>query len=117
MRANPIQFPNPGSRIRVAPDQPFLGQRGKELDRKEWVARRLLVHQLCQGVRVLRRAMQRIGDERANIVKSERLERDLLDPRSSFADRLERPHKRVCTHRLRCPDTRRPAADAVRQST
>src|ERR1700675_4320931 len=39
--------------------------------------------------------MQGIGDERANIVKSEGRQHNLLDPCSSFAERLQRPHKRV----------------------
>src|SRR5260221_11925452 len=39
--------------------------------------------------------MQGIGDELANIVGSERRQNDLLDARSGFADRLQRPQKRV----------------------
>src|ERR1700756_5204424 len=39
--------------------------------------------------------MHRIGDEPADIVEPERHQHKLTDRRSSFADRLQRPHKRV----------------------
>src|SRR5216683_6627882 len=39
--------------------------------------------------------MQSIGDQRADIVEPERRQHNLLDPRSSFADRFQRPQKRV----------------------
>ncbi len=39
--------------------------------------------------------MQGIGDQRADIVEPERRQHNLLDPRSSLADRLQRPHERV----------------------
>src|ERR1700680_4463744 len=39
--------------------------------------------------------MHGIGDERADIVEPERRQHNLLDPCSSFAERLQRPHKRV----------------------
>ena len=39
--------------------------------------------------------MQRIGDERADIVEPERRQHNLLDPYSSFAERLQRPRERV----------------------
>src|SRR5579864_6852645 len=39
--------------------------------------------------------MHRIGDEPADIVEPERRQHNLIDWRSSFADRLQRPHKRV----------------------
>src|ERR1700739_2225264 len=39
--------------------------------------------------------MHRIGDEPADIVEPESRQHNLLDRRSSFADRLQRPHKRV----------------------
>src|ERR1700692_1008800 len=39
--------------------------------------------------------MQRIGDELADIVESERRQLDLLDSRSGLADRIERAAKRV----------------------
>ena len=63
MRANPIQVPDPASRLKVEPDQPFFGQRREELDREEWIPGSLLVHELRQGACVFPRAMQRIGDE------------------------------------------------------
>src|SRR5229473_4905614 len=39
--------------------------------------------------------MQGIGDELADIVEAERCQHDLLDPRSGFADRLQRAQKRM----------------------
>src|SRR6266566_7674939 len=39
--------------------------------------------------------MHGIGGEQAEIVESERRQHDLLDPRSGFADRAQRPQKRV----------------------
>src|ERR1700739_1521573 len=39
--------------------------------------------------------MHGIGDERADIVEPERRQHNLMDLRSSFAERLQRPHKRV----------------------
>ncbi len=39
--------------------------------------------------------MHCIGDERADIVEPERRQHNLMDLRSSFAERLQRPHKRV----------------------
>src|SRR6202023_1093579 len=44
---------------------------------------------------MLRLAMHRIGDELADIVESERRQNDLFDPRSGFADRLQRTQKRM----------------------
>src|ERR1700758_4021364 len=39
--------------------------------------------------------MQGIGDERADVVERERRQYNLLDPRSSFAERFQRPRERV----------------------
>ena len=76
-------------------EQPLFGQGREELDRKERIAAGLLLHQLRQGPRVLRLAMQRVGDEPADIVEPERRQHDLLHPRSGLADRLQRPQQRV----------------------
>ena len=83
------------ARDRVEREQPLFGQRGEELDREERIAAGLLLHQLRQGPRALRLAMQGIGDEPADIVEPEGRQHDLLHPRSGLADRLERPQKRV----------------------
>src|SRR6202790_4867475 len=45
--------------------------------------------------------MYGIGDELADIVESERRKRDLLDPRSGFADRLQLPQQQVPHFRVR----------------
>ncbi len=95
MRANPSQVPDPGSRIRVAPEQPFLGQRREELDREERIAAGLFVHQLRQRPGGIPLAVQGIGDQPADIVEPEGRQHDLLHPRSGFADRVQRPRERV----------------------
>ena len=82
-------------RDRVECEQPLVGQRDEELDREERIAAGLLLDQLRQWPRALRLAVQRIGDEPANIIELEGRQHDLLDPRSGFADRLQRPQKRV----------------------
>ena len=38
--------PSPSGRARVEREQPLLSQRGDELDREEWIAAGLLVHEL-----------------------------------------------------------------------
>jgi len=58
--ANPVQIPVPSCRIPVETDQPFLGQRGEELDREERIAAGLLVYQLRQHSGSLRLAAQGI---------------------------------------------------------
>src|ERR1700751_3284201 len=47
--------------------------------------------------------MHRIGDEPADIVEPERRQHNLIDWRSSFSDRLQRPHKRVTRVNLVIP--------------
>jgi hypothetical protein len=93
--ADAVYVPSPSWYGWVEREQLFFGQRGKELDRKERIAAGLLLHHLCQGPRVLRLAVQSIGDKPADIVDPERRQHDLVHLCSSFADRLERPQKRV----------------------
>src|SRR3984885_2369462 len=45
---------------------------------------------------MLRRAMQGIGHEPADIVEAERRQHDLMNPRVGVADRLERTHEWMC---------------------
>ena len=78
--ADAIDVPSPGRSDGVEREQPLLGQRREELDREERIAAGLLVHQLRQGPRALRLAMQGIGDEPANIVQPKRRQHDLLHP-------------------------------------
>ena len=93
--ADVIDVPLPGWCDWVEREQPLFGQRREELDREEGIAAGLLVHQLRQRPRALRLAMQGVGDEPADIVEPEGCQHDLLDRRSSLADRLQRPRKRV----------------------
>jgi hypothetical protein len=76
-------------------EQSFLGQRGKELDGEEGVAAGLTVHQPGQRRGTVPLAVQRIGDEPAHILKSERCQHDLVDPAAGAADRRQPPHERV----------------------
>ncbi len=93
--ADAIDVPLPGQRDRVERQQTLFGQRREELDREERIAAGLLLHELRQGPRLLRLAMQGIGDEPAHIVEPERRQHDLLDTRAGRADRLQRPQQRV----------------------
>jgi hypothetical protein len=79
----------------VEREEPDFVQRREELDREEWIAAGLLVHQLRQGPGVFRLAMQRVGDEPANIGEPERRQHDLLDPDSGAADRIQPSNERV----------------------
>ena len=83
------------SSVRVERQQPFLGQRGDKLDREEGIAGGFFLNQLRQGPAARQLAAQSVGDEPADIVERERCERDLVNLSSGFADRLERPQKRV----------------------
>ncbi len=93
--ADAIHVPLPGPRDRVEREQSLFGQRREELDHEERISAGLLLHQLRQGPHTPQLAMHGIGDELADIVESERRQHDLLDPRSGFADRLQRAQKRV----------------------
>ena len=93
--ADAIHVPFPHVRGRVEREQPLLRQRGKKLDREERIAAGLLVHQLRQGLCSLRRAMQGIGHEPADIVQPEGRQHNLLHPRTGLADRLQRARQRV----------------------
>ena len=89
------QVRDPGRRVRVEREQPFLGQRREELDREERIAAGLLVHELRQRMGGIPIAVQGIGDESVDIVEPEGRQHDLLHPRSRLADYLQRPHERV----------------------
>jgi hypothetical protein len=85
----------PGSRDWAEREQPLVGQRGKELNREEWIASSLFMYQLRQGPRALRLAMQGIGDEPPDIVEPERCQHNLMQPRTSVTDRFKSPHQRM----------------------
>ncbi len=85
----------PRSRDWAEREEPLVGQRGKELNREEWIASSLFVHQLRQGPRALRLGMQGIGDEPADIVDPERCQYNLMQPRTSVTYRLKSPHQRM----------------------
>src|SRR6202165_1458442 len=66
-----VDVPSPRPRYRVECQQPLVGQRDKELDREERIAAGLLLDELSQWPRALRLAVERVGDEPANLVKLE----------------------------------------------
>ena len=92
---NARQVPGPARRPVIEADQSFLDQRRQKLDREEWIAGRLLVHQLRQRGRALMVAVERIRNQPAQIFAAEGRKENLLDERSGFADRLEFAHQWV----------------------
>ena len=95
LRANPSQVPDPGGRIRVEPEQPFLGQRREELDCEERIAAGPLLHQLRQRMGGIPVAVKRVGNKPADIVQSEGQHYGLLYCGSRLADRLQGSYERV----------------------
>ena len=70
-------------------------QRDKELDREERIAAGLFLDQLGQRPREFRLAVERVGDEPANVVELEGLQHDLMHPSIGRPDRLQGPQQRV----------------------
>ncbi len=76
--ANVIDVPAPGGCDGVEREQTLFGQCREKLDREERIAAGLLVHQLRQGLRALRLAVQGIGNELSHIGERERLQLYLM---------------------------------------
>ena len=87
--------PVPSLRDWIECEHPLFGQCQEELYCEERISAGFLLHQLRQGLHMLRRAMKGIGHEVADLVESERRQHYFLDPRSGLADRLQRARKRV----------------------
>ena len=111
--ADAIDVPLPGWRDGVEREQPLFVQRREELDREERIAAGLLVHQLRQGPRALRLAMQGVGDEPADIVEPERRQHDLLRPSLRPCGSPRASAEAGARGRPRCPGRPRPAAGAA----
>jgi hypothetical protein len=79
----------------VEGQQPLVSQHGEELDGEEWIAATLRIHQLRQGLCVLWRTAQAVGDELAHILARERRQHDLLNSSAGAADGREALHERV----------------------
>ena len=90
-----LEIPAPACRGVVDGEQPFLGQGGEELDGEEGIADGLFVHQPGQRRGALRRAVQRVGNEPADIRKPERRQHNVLHPAAGAADRRQPPHQRM----------------------
>src|SRR3984957_12541539 len=92
---NAIELPAPARRVMIEAEQPLVGQREKELDREERISAGLLLAQLSQWPCAPLFAVERIGDEPANIVELEGRQHYLAHPHIGIADRSESPQKRV----------------------
>src|SRR2546430_14591818 len=60
---NASQVPGPARRAVIEREQSFVDQRRKKLNREEWIAGRLLVHQVRQRRRALPVAVERIRNQ------------------------------------------------------
>ena len=59
----------------IESEQPSCSKRGDELDAKEWIARSLLVHQLCRAGCAIRLAVKRVRDQLRHVLLRERRKR------------------------------------------
>ena len=76
-------------------EQALVCERRNELDREEWVARRLLVEQCRQRGGALWLAVKGVRQQLSEIVPIERCENDILHGRSGLADCIKLADQRV----------------------
>jgi hypothetical protein len=88
-----IDVPGPDGRGGVEREQTLVRQCDQEMNREERIAVGLLLYELRQGSCMLRRAVQGVGDEPADVAEPERREHDLVHACTGLADRLERMHE------------------------
>src|ERR1700675_606037 len=89
-----IELPAPARRVMIEAEQPLVGQGDKELDRGVRVDGRLLLEPTSQWPCAPRFAVERIGDEPANIVELKGCQHYLAHPHIGIANRSESPQKR-----------------------
>ena len=77
MSADARHVPSPCRRVRIEFDQPFGGQGGQELDYKEGIARRLLIHQPRERLYEGALLTNAVGDKLSHIVERQRGEHDV----------------------------------------
>ena len=90
-----VEIPGPARRIMIEGEQPFLGERGQELDGEERIAAGLLVHQLRERRGALRLAAKRVRDQLPEMLPGERRQRDLRDLAAGGLDGVELAHQRM----------------------
>src|SRR4051812_12759516 len=83
------QVPNPRRRADIEHEQRLFDQRGQELDCEEWIAARLVEHQVGQRPHVPLLRTQSIGKQALDVVKLERSKPDFLQPGSRCTDCCE----------------------------
>ncbi len=88
-------IPLPGPVAGVEAQQFLLGQSGQELASEEGVAAGLVQYQLCQRLRLGRRAMQRLDNKLRDFVEGQGSEHDTLHGTARLADRLQAEQQRV----------------------
>src|SRR5277367_2148125 len=87
--------PYPDGLDGVEREQTLLGQCDHELNREERISAGLLLYEFRERSRTLRRAVQGVGDEPADIAELKRRQHDLMHLAIGLADRLARAYERV----------------------
>ena len=93
--ADARHVPSPCRRVRFEFDQPFGGEGGQELDYKEGIARRLLIHQPRERLYEGTLLTNAVGDKLSHIVERQRGEHDVPHHRAGLTDRVQRQHQRM----------------------
>lgn len=84
----------------VEADQALLVQRGEEVDREEWVAPRLGVHQSRELGGVFLPAMNRVGQELPDVRHREVAKDEVVHHHASLPDQIDHPRQRMCRAHL-----------------
>src|SRR5262249_4993973 len=90
---NAINVPGPARSIMIKDEHFFFGERGNELNSEEWIAARLLFHQLRERCTIAGLAAKRVPKQLLEVLLGERTKRDLLYRSPSNPDRLQLPHQ------------------------
>ncbi len=93
--ADPGGVPPPAVRVAIEPDQVLVVERGQELDREERVAAGLVADEARERRCLVGRCADGVGDQLTEILRGQRLEHDVADPRAALPRRFERAHRRV----------------------
>src|SRR5215475_9003285 len=88
-------MPGPARSIMIKSEHSFIGERRNELNSKERIATRLLVHQSRERCAAFRLAAKGIRNQLPEMLSAERPKRDLLYPSAGGLDRVELAHERM----------------------
>src|SRR5262249_48564868 len=88
-------MPGPARSIMIKSEHSFIGERRNELNSKERIATRLLVHQSRERCAAFRLAAKGIRNQLPEMLSAERPKRDLLYPSVGGLDRVELAHERM----------------------